>query len=408
MLSEMAMDIDQVKNTTAVIPPSLVDMALEIDTVKHATIAIPSTLADMTLEIKKIKPFMHETGQQISEQLRQGEVVSRHATGRIEDSITSLSWRFEQTVLDIQEIITATGSSHFESLRTEFAESRTTITSTDALAAIRRGIQRDMSDIVKREVDRLEATILKELGRLIAKPSRLREVCDIAEGKPGSSSQPLRRHSPAILARTSCICRKRRTRSKKAKIWGSWQVLTDTMTSNDHHADCICYIPGSETSSRRWAVAFTGLVGLLNRAIEVSFSYSSGAGGFSIGPDFTSYPTVDGRRSPVFRICSVMNFAAEVYGHPSWKGADSMSDPIGFLELCTQKLILLYRHGKASPKAVDMYGRGVMHYLFAGASVSIHHRLFFAAHPPSSSILTRHRTWNVYSSKVAQAVSLAY
>lgn len=44
-----------------------------------------------------------------------------------------------------------------------------------------------------------------------------------------------------------------------------------------------------------------------------------------------------------------------------------------FLEQCMESIALLYRRGKASPKAVDLYGRGVLHYFDMLSAVGLPH-----------------------------------
>lgn len=235
------------------------------------------------------------------------------------------------------------------------------------LAATQSGIS-ELGDNFKRfDLALRTLPTLEELGRLISKPGQLKEMCDIMEEAPGlTTSQHVSHNSRISLARRSCVCRKRVTRSRQALLWGPWQVLADASTTHDHFPDCICHSQGAAVSSKRWALAFKGLKGLINGAIEVSFSYSFGAGGGSLSPGFNYRPTIDRRRDPAFRIMSLFNWAClELY---------EIELPVGieeFLEQCLENIALLYRRGKASPKAVDLYGRGVLDYFERLSLVSL-------------------------------------
>ncbi|KAK2604367.1 hypothetical protein N8I77_007305 [Diaporthe amygdali] len=176
-----------------------------------------------------------------------------------------------------------------------------------------------------------------------------------------STSQHSSHRSRITLARRTCICRKRVVRSRRALLWGPWQALADTSTTHDHFPDCIFHVQGAKVPSTRWSLAFKGLQGLINRAIEVSFSYSFGAGGCSLSPGFNYYPTVDRRRDPAFRIMGLFHWASLIL-------RASESRRREFLEQCLENMGSLYRHSKASPKAVDQYGRSVLHYFHISLS----------------------------------------
>lgn len=137
--------------------------------------------------------------------------------------------------------------------------------------------------------------------------------------------------------------------SRQVVARGSWLSSADTSTAYAHETGCLYYIKGAEEVSKRWAVAFTGLQGLINHAIEVSFKYSTGAGGFSLSPNFTYYPSIDRRRDPAFRIIGLVRWAYPT----SYMGRAYLPKTCDLLELCMENIALLYRRSKASPKAVN-------------------------------------------------------
>lgn len=198
------------------------------------------------------------------------------------------------------------------------------------------------------------------LGRLLAKPSLLKEYCD-DQDHTSSYNDTISRdssyRSPLTPAERICPCRKRLTRSQKVLVLGPWRASTEFLDNCDHLPGCIYFDHATKHQTTRWSVGYTGLRRLVNRAVEFSFSYSFGAGGYSLSPNFTYYPCIDRARDPVFRILRLIKV---IHRSSLWPGESSPHD---FFELCIAEIVRLYRHGKASPKAVDNDGRGVLHHL---------------------------------------------
>lgn len=265
-------------------------------------------------------------------------------------------------IIKLQEDIATTSITSVSLLRQDYAETHSKVL--EELVVNRRGVS-ELSD--KFECLDLALRALptrEELGRLISKPGHLRELCDIMEGPPGLTTANYSSYPPISLARRTCFCRKRVYQSRKALLWGPWQLLADASTTHDHFPDCVFYFQGAAVSKKRWAVAFKGLQGLISRAIEISFSYSFGAGGGSLSPGFNYYPTIDRRRDPAFRIMSLFSYACLcLYDYDS--GVEE------FLGQCLENIALLYRRGKASPQAVDLYGRSVLHYFARHSMVGL-------------------------------------
>lgn len=109
---------------------------------------------------------------------------------------------------------------------------------------------------------------------------------------------------------------------------------------------------------------YNGLRRLISCAIGLSFSASFGAGGFSLSPNFTYYPSVDSSTSPVFRIFDLLRWLLNLFpGHARGGKEPWTADFLELVDLCVADIILLYRDGKAAPKAIDDRGRSVMHHL---------------------------------------------
>lgn len=350
--------------------------------------------------------------------MKQESLASRDSVARVRDSVMSLSGSFDQGLAKVLEDIAATSAASVLVLNEDHAQKHSRLLQE---ASMTQKCVSDLSDTVKgfdigvvklqrdiattsirslsllrqdyagtharvleelvvnrrgiselgHKFERLDLALRalptrEELGRLISKPGHLRELCEIMEETSGLiNSQHSSHGSDISLARRICVCQKRVTRSRQALIWGPWQVLADASTTHDHVPDCIFHSQDAAISSKRWAVAFQGLKSLINRSIEVSFSYSFGAGGGSLSPGFTYYPTIDGRRDPAFRIMSLFNYACLEMDR-SYRVEE-------FLEQCLENIALLYRRGKASPKAVDLYGRNVLHYFSRLSLVGLPH-----------------------------------
>lgn len=287
--------------------------------------------------------------------LLQETSMTRKCVSDLNDTIKGV----DIDMVKLQEDIATASITTVSLLRHDYAETHAKVLG--ELVMNRRGVSELSENFERLDLAIRSLPTREELGRLISKPDHLRELCDIMERSPGLNTANYSSYPPISLTRRTCICRKSVSQSRKALLWGPWQLLADASTTHDHFPDCTCYSQGAVVSTKRWAVAFKGLQGLISRAIEISFSYSFGAGGGSLSPSFTYYPTIDRRRDPAFRIMSLFNWAClELY-----EGDSGVEE---FLEQCLENIALLYRRGKASPKAVDLYGRSVLHY-FATLSI---------------------------------------
>jgi hypothetical protein len=310
-----------------------------------------------------MKITLPDLARHLSEQIKHENEVIRDDLAGLRDSVGFLSRKFDHGLAKVQEDMATASVTSVSVLRKNYAEAHAGIF--QELQVTRSGVS-ELGETVRRVELSLGALLTKEdLGRVISKPGQLRELCDIVETTPGFTASKHSTYSPRVnLALRTCVCRKRVIRSRQALLWGPWQAFSQTSTTHDHFPDCIYHSPGATISSARWAVAFRGLQRLLGRAVEVSFSYSFGAGGCSLSPGLTYYPTIDRRRDPAFRIMGLISWACE--------RVDGREPGLGdFFEQCMENMALLYRRGKASPRAVDLYGRGVLHYFDRGSVVGL-------------------------------------
>jgi hypothetical protein len=217
--------------------------------------------------------------------------------------------------------------------------------------------------------------------RLLGKPAILREICDVAgnrtrplptsAGVPSTSrdaTQISETISAYLEANTTCVCRMRQPSWRKNVVWGSLALFSET-TSEQHEPGCPAGLIGGADQSRKVGLRYTGLQRLLKSAVQISFAMRSGAGGWSLSPNFTYHPTVDGRSAPAFRIMGIICDAT----------SETDPDLIGFLwweklvGLALTKMLALLRAGKASPLAVDYANRSLLHHVARAVSfVSMH------------------------------------
>lgn len=96
-----------------------------------------------------------------------------------------------------------------------------------------------------------------------------------------------------------------------------------------------------------WGVIVTGLNRLVARSIEISFSITVGAGGYSVAHEIRYHATVDPKRAPAFRL---INLALDCVGssrHEQVKLPLTHQDHI--VKLCISTIAELFRGRRAGP-----------------------------------------------------------
>lgn len=173
-------------------------------------------------------------------------------------------------------------------------------------------------------------------------------------------------------ARLSCSCRKRRFTQQTITAIASWVFSSEASKFQHHLPDCPFRNCVTSAQQMRWEIRFSGLRGLFSCAVGLSFSASFGAGGFSLSPNFTYHPAVSSSTAPEFRIMDLLHWFLLLFpreqrqssrpyqGEMEEARAKSFLD---FIDLCADNIMLLYRRGKASPQAIDEYGRSILHHL---------------------------------------------
>ncbi|RYP62588.1 hypothetical protein DL771_009667 [Monosporascus sp. 5C6A] len=203
------------------------------------------------------------------------------------------------------------------------------------------------------------------VGRLLAKPSNLRALCDEVTAPLEEAQTGLKRpsrHLGAPLLRgsvtgsgTNCICRRRQRYHQQRLRLGALELYDETTVAEEHLPDCQISQVLPRHRHRSLGVKYTGAARLLNRAVNMAFSMTFGAGGFSIAPVFTYYATVDGQTAPAFQLLNIMRDAIHHFrdsGLTHW-------NTLG--ETALKKILKLFRERKASPTDVDSMNRSLLH-----------------------------------------------
>ena len=162
-----------------------------------------------------------------------------------------------------------------------------------------------------------------------------------------------------------CRCHASRRRGRRNLAMGTFDFFLD-ITAEEHLPNCPVALSTGASQDRKVGLRYTGLRRLLNTAVQLSFFWTSGAGGRSFGPSFTYYPTVDRETAPVFRILRLIRFCSgkRVLRLSSELVADSsvtLTDFKKLTALALAKIVKLFQARKASPLAVDSFNQSLAH-----------------------------------------------
>ncbi|EXK81754.1 hypothetical protein FOQG_13826 [Fusarium oxysporum f. sp. raphani 54005] len=214
-------------------------------------------------------------------------------------------------------------------------------------------------------------------GRLLRRPAVLQEMCDAvvtqerhrSKGKlslPDESAAKVRTTLSSYAGgRFTCLCRHRRHRQRKNASWGSLSLSHETITEQ-HAPGCPATQAISEPDrTQKFALTYVGLRALLNSAIQFSFTIRSGAGGWSLGPNFTYYPIVDPESAPAFRMLSLL-MRSRYYSWDGFKDVGLLGDRAWREELIpsvVSSILSLFRAKQASPRAVDDKNQSLVYHV---------------------------------------------
>ncbi|KAK8021800.1 hypothetical protein PG990_006938 [Apiospora arundinis] len=201
--------------------------------------------------------------------------------------------------------------------------------------------------------------------RLASKPVAFKELLDEVSEFQDLEPTPWDRRSrvkPLMSLRGSslCVCRYRRKVKQKETNFGLISIYSKT-DERSHEPCCpLAHAKVTKQQSSKSGIRFHGLVRLIKVVLDVSFNITTGAGGHSISPMFTYYPTVDESTDPAFRILD------RIMDEYSYYNMDGLWDYRLFYDTCTRiatrKLEDLVFNGEANPRAVNMKNRSWLHF----------------------------------------------
>jgi hypothetical protein len=169
------------------------------------------------------------------------------------------------------------------------------------------------------------------------------------------ASRPSALYELASTAST-CSCRAKRLRTQRTSRMGSLSFKDEIVSHKSHFRDCDFYVEANDYWRER-TLRFTGLTGLIGRAVELTLRTTIGAGGFSISPSINYFAMVDEGNSPAFRVISLL---VESRLGARW----AMESYPGLLfESITRKLRSIFRSGRARPTDINSKGHSLLHHL---------------------------------------------
>ncbi|KAK9420112.1 putative Fungal N-terminal domain-containing protein [Seiridium unicorne] len=194
---------------------------------------------------------------------------------------------------------------------------------------------------------------------------------------------PSHNSQPASAAGRICICPLPHRIVVQRGIQLGHISISNESEVKGHWPSC----PHSESANKTrkaLSLKYTGFARILQSAIHASFAWTSGAGGFSISPNITCYPTMDDKTDYAFRIIDLMGRCF----HVCYSGN---KEP--FMTTCLRKLLAVLDTRKAYPAAVNARGDNLIH--------CAARRLMFAIHGQGSDL----RGLNVFTELIQTLLS---
>lgn len=196
----------------------------------------------------------------------------------------------------------------------------------------------------------------KAIYKLAYKPSNLAALCASLESTTNS-----RRAAPTA-GTSSCPCRRHIIRRTTRVSWLPWDFWDSEILHFEHYQGCKYFRSNGDERSRVRVLRITGLV---KNAVIITLCTSTGSGGQSLGANLEYRATVDRMVSPAFRVVSVLEECAEMFGLICYRpGVQQMKEQVQWKRLilsASHRLEYLFRLGKASAKDVDSRNQTLLH-----------------------------------------------
>lgn len=225
-------------------------------------------------------------------------------------------------------------------------------------------MQHDFTQVLQfKSMEASQSLPEQALGRLVAKPSNLESFA----GQLTSLNPAAEAHTKTTAGSTmslaggvdfdTCSCFARRTRQRNRTRWANLEIFGDTVVHHSHFPSCrYARVPGSTSRHHMFGVRLQSVLGIVNSAIEVTFTMSVGARFGLGGPNFAYHPIVDSNVAPAFQLFGFL-FAC------CWKMKEARRTGVGQPLLLSEwsdltasvstKLLDLYDQNRASPMDVD-------------------------------------------------------
>ena len=237
-----------------------------------------------------------------------------------------------------------------------------------------------LADAISAADERHAAHERNLLGRLVSVPSALKELSDelVPSRIPTRGGNVLIARdeqlqglaSSLTTSHSGCLCRARQNYQGNKSQWGPLRFYNESLVKEHHLPGCPRrrFIKDRRTCKQTYGITYTGLLSIMNRAIDCSFSMCFGAGGWSISPEFRCISTVDSSKAPAFRLISVLVASAIFSNRPLEVGNTdnlvlTIFDWKKLLNSILDKISWLFENRLGRPDDVDGTNQTILFYV---------------------------------------------
>ncbi|KAH6988191.1 hypothetical protein BKA56DRAFT_728926 [Ilyonectria sp. MPI-CAGE-AT-0026] len=211
--------------------------------------------------------------------------------------------------------------------------------------------QHEQSQSQLADIETHQRKLFQTGARLLQKPAALRDLCDTA-GYDHSGQLRTSQFGQQGPMSSLCTCdlRQRETRnSAERRLFLGVTVYNQQYESFKHSAKCVFYkTQKRQDYGARFRVSFHHTLSFF---VDLSLSYTNGAGGCSIGPHFRYKQMV--QRSPASDL--IRDFFKTLWSNSA---SDEIEDWDEYFALTERELLRLFQDGKVSP--CDMSSSGTL------------------------------------------------
>ncbi|KAK0744475.1 hypothetical protein B0T21DRAFT_389806 [Apiosordaria backusii] len=362
----------------AAVESSIQANGASLDDAKTALASVETCLVDVRKELDN-RIQQSNLSQNANHHQLSGQVAAVHQAQQLHSE--ALDDMKDRSITHCNEIIRHTRDSERKQLElgarvlNEVIQLRAISDSRHRKKFIRDGEQRRQAELIAQTV----------VHRLVSKPGALRIAADSIQAArrlsqdrtaPGtSSSYEVNSHLKSasqsyeetvwsfLGASSVCRCRLHRQRRQHSYSIGDLgSVYGATTTEYSHISGCPRANAATVTQKWQAGVTFTGLGRLCQVAIQITLTAIYGAGGLSISPAFTYYPTVDKSTAPAWQILDLVSDATCYCDEQEILYGIGLRRWEAFTALALAKILFLFRNRIASPLDVDAANKSLIHW----------------------------------------------